>query len=59
MAFQEGEEELQRAIVAIMFEDGYRGAFTGHVAVAGELTAHIGQRKVGLCERRRVLCIPI
>jgi hypothetical protein len=41
MAFQEGEEELQRVVVAVLSKTGNRGAVTGHVAVAGELTAHM------------------
>jgi hypothetical protein len=40
MAFQEGEEELQRLVVAVMSKAGHRGAVTGHVAIAGKLTAH-------------------
>jgi hypothetical protein len=39
-AFQKGEEELQRAVAVVQSKSGHRRTFTGHVAVAGELTAH-------------------
>jgi hypothetical protein len=35
----------------------HRGAFTCNISVAGELSTN-GQRRVGLCARRRVLCTP-
>jgi hypothetical protein len=40
MAFHEEEEELQRAVVAVMSKAGHRGAVSGHVDVASEKSAH-------------------
>jgi hypothetical protein len=40
VAFNEGEEELKRDVVAALPKAGNKGAVTGHVAVASELTAH-------------------
>jgi hypothetical protein len=40
VAFNEGEEESKRVVVAVMSKVGHRAALTGHVFVAGEMTAH-------------------
>jgi hypothetical protein len=40
VAFHEGEEELLRGAVAVLFEAEHGRAVAGHVAVASELSTH-------------------
>jgi ribosomal protein S28E/S33 len=48
VTFQEGEEELKRAVVAVLSKTGHGGAVTGHVVFARELTANGAAQVAGL-----------
>jgi hypothetical protein len=54
VAFHEREEQLKGAIMPVLSKIRHRGAGTCHVPFVN--CPHIGERRVRVCEKRRVLC---